>query len=149
MKKRVLRCCCAAVFLLLCVAVVLFLQRFTNSESPASYLEWSGMWLVSSDGEAEPFSADNIPAAGEGGYYRFEAELPADTANGDWLLFEIANAEIAVYLDGQEIYRSSSQPPEGTANLGQALLPLPGGGTLVMERGCWAACRAFSRRWRA
>lgn len=133
MKKRVLRCCCAAVFLLLCVAVVLFLQRFANSESPANYLEWSGMWLVSSDGEAEPFSADSIPAAGGGGYYRFEAELPADTANGEWLVFEIANAEIAVYLDGQEIYRSSSQPPEGTANLGQALLPLPGGGTLVME----------------
>lgn len=84
MKKRVLLCCCAAVFLLLCVAVVLFLQRFANSESPASYLEWSGMWLVSSDGEAEPFSADSIPAAGGGGYYRFgpSSRRTPPTANG-------------------------------------------------------------------
>lgn len=134
MKKRVLRCCCAAAFLLLCVGTALFLQRFAKYESTTAYLEWSGQWLVTADGAAEPFSADGIPGLGEGEYYRFEATVPPDTANGDWLIFEVANLEIAVYLDGQEIYRSASLQSGSTANLGQVQLPLPGGGgTLVME----------------
>ena len=54
------------------------------------------------------------------------AVLPQGRENGTWLIFEIANLEAAVFLDGQELLCSSSLQDAGTVNMGQVYLPLPG-----------------------
>ena len=125
-----------AAFLAVCVAVIAFLLAFTRAEPSLTYLSWTEAWTVDEAGEAAAFDpAGPPPALEEGGFYRFSATLPAGRANGDWLIFETAGSELAVYLDGEELWRSASLQAEGTVNLGQAQLPLPGGGgeTLTME----------------
>lgn len=127
---------CALAFLALCIGVLVFLNAFTHSESPFQYLAWESAAVVSADGAERPFDPNGTPPeAEEGEFYRFSAVLPQGRENGTWLIFEIANLEAAVFLDGQELLCSSSLQDAGTVNMGQVYLPLPGGGgeTLTMD----------------
>ena len=133
MEKRAVRRICAAAFLLICGVLLIFLGQFTQNQSELRYLDWTEQWVVHQDGTEEALDPMEIPELGEGEYFQFETTLPQDIDNGDWLIFETAGAEVILYLNGKEIWRSASVQAEETVNLGQAQIPLPGGGGLVME----------------
>lgn len=127
---------CALVFLALCVGVIAFLNAFTHSESPFQYLTWESAAVVSADGAERSFDPSGTPPeAEEGEFYRFSAVLPQGREKGTWLIFEIANLEAAVFMDGQELLCSSALQDAGTVNMGQVHLSLPEGGgeTLTMD----------------
>ena len=120
---------CALAFLVLCAAVLLFLQRFTRSEPAFAYPAWETGAVVSAGGAETAFDPAGLPPElGEGERYRYAMTLPEGRANGDFLIFETAGLEIAAFLDGTELWYSAAGQDPGTANLSQVQLPLPAGG---------------------
>ena len=119
---------CALAFLVLCAAVLLFLQRFTRSEPAFAYPAWETGAVVSAAGQETAFDpAGPLPAPEGGETYRFALTLPPDRENGTYLIFETAGLETAVFLDGTEVWRSAAVQDPGTANQSQVHLPLPAG----------------------
>lgn len=134
--KRLRRIGMILAFLAVCAGALLFLLRFTQSAPAFTYPAWETGAVVSPSGEETPFDPAGLPPdLGEGEAYRFTLTLPAERAEGTYLVFEAAGLAVAAYLDGQEVWRSSSDPAPETANQSQVQLPLPAGGgeALVME----------------
>lgn len=134
--KRSIRWLCIAAFLAVCAGVILFLNLFTQSGSPFTYLTWEAGAVVSPGGAETPFDpVGPPPTLEEGDFCRLTATLPEERRNGLMLIFEATGLETAMFLDGVELWRSASVLPEGTANQGQVQIPLPEGGgeTLTME----------------
>ena len=116
-------------FLAVCAGVLGFLWLFTQTDSPFTYPIWEEAAVVSPAGEETPFDpAGPLPALEEGTCYRFRTLLPEERENGVFLLLETTGLEAAIFLDGQELWYSVSNPPEDTANQSQVQLPLPAGG---------------------
>lgn len=116
-------------FLAVCTAVLGFLHLFTQSDSPFAYPVWEGAAVVSPSGEEAAFDpAGPLPELEEGEYYRFRTLLPGERQNGVFLLLETTGLEAAIFLDGQQLWYSASNPPGDTANQSQVQLPLPAGG---------------------
>lgn len=134
--KRLRRIGMILAFLAVCAGALLFLLRFTQSAPAFTYPAWETGAVVSPSGEETPFDPAGLPPdLGEGEAYRFTLTLPAERVEGTYLVFEAAGLAVAAYLDGQEVWRSSSDPAPETANQSQVQLPLPAGGgeALVME----------------
>lgn len=135
--KRAIKIGCAAAFLLLCAALLLFLHQFTRAESSAQYLEWDFAAVVSgeSEGTERPFDPlEPLPELEKGEYYRLSTTLPERQAELR-LLFEISGLELAVQMDGKTLLcLAADAAAEGLAQ-GQAQISLPAGGgeTLVMD----------------
>lgn len=134
--KRLRRIGMILAFLAVCAGALLFLLRFTQSVPAFTYPTWETGAVVSPSGEETPFDPAGLPPdLGEGEAYRFTLTLPAERVEGTYLVFEAAGLAVAAYLDGQEVWRSSSDPAPETANQSQVQLPLPAGGgeALVIE----------------
>ena len=134
--KRLRRIGMILAFLAVCAGALLFLLRFTQSAPAFTCPAWETGAVVSPSGEETPFDPAGLPPdLGEGEAYRFTLTLPAERVEGTYLVFEAAGLAVAAYLDGQEVWRSSSDPAPETANQSQVQLPLPAGGgeALVME----------------
>ena len=120
---------CALAFLALCAGVMLFLQRFTQSEPSFVYPAWETGAVVSASGGETAFDPAGLPPElGEGELYRFTMTLPEGRTNGDFLIFETAGMEVSVRLDGAQLWYSLSDQNPETANQSQAHIPLPAGG---------------------
>ena len=120
---------CALAFLALCAGVMLFLQRFTQSEPSFVYPAWETGAVVSASGGETAFDPAGLPPElGEGELYRFTMTLPEGRTNGDFLIFETAGMEVSVQLDGAQLWYSLSDQNPETANQSQAHIPLPAGG---------------------
>ena len=134
--KKMVHFCLASAFLIVCVGLLAFLHRFTVTDGTQTYLEWESAVMVASDGAERAFDVlEGEPELPKGAHYRFTATLPARAESGTSLIFEISGADLTVWLDDQELYASASVLPEGTANQGRVILPLPAGGegVLTME----------------
>lgn len=127
--KRLRKILYVLAFLAVCAGAMVFLHRFTQSEGAFLYPAWETGAVVSASGAETPLDpAGQPPELEEGERYRYTLTLPADRANGVYLIFETANLEIAAFLDGQPLwYSAAGQPPE-TANQSQAQIALPAGG---------------------
>ena len=127
--KRLRKILYILAFLVVCAGALAFLHRFTQSEGSFLYPAWETGAVVSASGAETPLDPAGLPPElEEGELYRYTLTLPADRANGVYLIFEAANLEIAVFLDGQPLwYSDAGQPPE-TANQSQAQIALPAGG---------------------
>lgn len=134
--KRLRKILYVLAFLAVCAGAMVFLHRFTQSEGAFLYPAWEAGAVVSASGAETPLDPAGLPPElEEGECYRYTLTLPADRANGVYLIFEAANLEIAAFLDGQPLwYSAAGQPPE-TANQSQAQIALPAGGgeTLTMD----------------
>ena len=134
--KRLRKILYVLAFLAVCAGAMVFLHRFTQSEGAFLYPAWEAGAVVSASGAETPLDPAGLPPElEEGERYRYTLTLPADRANGVYLIFETANLEIAAFLDGQPLwYSAAGQPPE-TANQSQAQIALPAGGgeTLTMD----------------
>lgn len=123
--KKAARWLYPLVFLALCAAVIWFLQLFTASDQPITYLEWTSGVEIAEDGTETPYAIDtytNTPA--ESGTFRFTTTLPAGLGEG-YLLFETSGLELTLCLDGKTVYTSSAAAlPEGTTGMSTAQLPL-------------------------
>ena len=120
---------CALAFLALCAGVMLFLQRFTQSEPSFVYPAWETGAVVSASGGETAFDPAGLPPElGEGELYRFTMTLPEGRTNGDFLIFETAGMEVSVRLDGAQLWYSLSDQDPETANQSQARIPLSAGG---------------------
>ena len=134
-KQRKLAC--ALAFLALVAAVRVFLVVFDQSGPVSDGLAWESAAVVGLGGGEDPFDpAAEPPALEEGEWYRLSARLPEDRPAGQRLSFSAAGMEIAVFLDGQEIwYSNTGRWEDSTAGGSQAALSLPAGGgeALVMD----------------
>lgn len=117
---------CALAFLALCAGVMLFLQRFTQSEPSFVYPAWATGAVVSASGGETAFDPAGLPPElGEGEFYRFIMTLPEGRTNGDFLIFETAGMEVSVRLDGAQLWYSLSDQDPETANQSQPASPCP------------------------
>ena len=134
--KRLKRVVCILLFLAVGVAALLFLRAFAQSGESIHYLDWSGARVVSADGGETAFDPLSAPLdLEEGEFYRFTAVLP-EREEEEYLVFEVTGLELALFLDGRELYFSSSALPEGAVNLGQLQLPLPAGAGETLTVDC-------------
>ncbi len=135
--KKLTRWICVLVFLTLCGGVLSFLCLFTqvgNTGTP--YLDWGTCVIRSADGTERSFDPmGGQPDLGERELIRLSLFLPEERPGGFWLIFEITGAELSVFLDGAELYSSTSRSLPETVNLSQVQLSLPAGGgeLLVMD----------------
>lgn len=124
---------CALAFLTLCGGVTAFLHIFTQVEGSFDYPIWEAAAVISPDGSEATFDPDGpFPALGTGEQYRVSLTLPESREEGTWAVFEAGDLEAAVFLDGQELWRSSSVQATDTVNLTKVQLPLPAGGGEVL-----------------
>lgn len=129
-RGKVLKWVCMAVTVLVCAGVFVFLSLFGRVSDPTVYVQWDSAVLIA-DGQVQvdPALADPInllsPLA-EGDFYRFTAKL--DATAGNQLVLDVSGAELALRLDGVELYRSAA-PGQGEKAIGlsQATIPLPDG----------------------
>ena len=99
---------CVLSFLAVCAGMLVFLNRFTQSESAFLYPAWETGGVVSPDGKETAFDpAGQPPPLAEGETYRYTLTLPEDRVNGAFLIFETAELEVSVYLDRAELWRSA------------------------------------------
>lgn len=127
---------CVLSFLAVCTGMLVFLNRFTQSESAFLYLSWETGAVVSPGGEEITFDpAGQAPVLAEGETYRFTLPLPANREDGTFLIFETAGLEVSAYLGDTELWRSAADQSSETVNQSQAQIALPAGGgeTLVMD----------------
>ena len=103
---------CVLSFLAVCAGMLVFLNRFTQSESAFLYPAWETGGVVSPDGKET---------------YRYTLTLPEDRVNGAFLIFETAGLEVSVYLDRAELWRSAADQSPETVNQSQAQIALPAG----------------------
>lgn len=119
---------CALAFLVLCVGLVAFLRLFTVVDGGVLYVEWENTAIVSADGAARPFDpGSGQPELEEGESFCLSLTLPENRADGNYLLFELSGAELAVLLDGRELLYSAAESWEGTSP-SSVQIPLPAGG---------------------
>lgn len=134
---------CVAVFALVFVLTIAYLQPFTAAGSPSQmYGDWDSCEAVSPDGGTEAFELfDAVPALEAGGFFRFSQQLPekeqAPVLYGPdgYLIFEVSPGEITVLLDGQELLRTHAADLGQEQIYEQMHLPLPAdaaGKTLTM-----------------
>ena len=134
--KRWFKILSVLAFLGVCAGVLVFLQRFTQSPPPFTYPAWETGAVVSAGGTETAFDPAGLPPElEEGERYRFTLTLPPDRENGTYLIFETAGLEIAVFLDGTEVWYSAADQAPETVNQSQVHLPLPAGGgeTLTVD----------------
>lgn len=114
---------CPVIFLIICILVIQFLHLFTEAKSEITYLNFSESVQILENGTEIPFSTDTY--SNEGGIigtYRFTGEIPNGLDSGS-LVFEISAMDCFLYLNGTEIYSSSSSAPEAI-QMGQVNIPL-------------------------
>lgn len=116
---------CPLVFLVLCAVVIWFLHVFTVTEESMSLINWESAVQIAEDGTEQALELQGYTNMPEGaGTFRFTASLPQGLEDG-YLLFETSGEELTLYLDGEEIYRSSVNLPDENAGSSQAQIPLP------------------------
>ena len=126
-RKAVLLCSLA--FGLVCVGIFLFLRMFMAAEPPYLYITWETVQRVGEDGTRTTPPVDDfgqVTGMEDGAWYCFSAEvsgLPEDAL----LLISGSGAELAVRIDGEEVFASSDSASYGGATLGldQISIPLP------------------------
>ena len=132
--KRWLNIICAVIFFVVCAGIGWFLLQFTESAPPFDYPVWEEGVVVAADGSETSFDVSGMPPAlEEGERLRVSLTMPEGRANGDWLIFETAGLECAVFLDGEELWYSNAVQDDETVNMSQAYLPLPEGGGELLE----------------
>lgn len=124
--KKAARWICPLIFLLLCAGVIWFLHLFTVMDEAITYINWRSAVQIAEDGTETPYALDGsvTSAPEQKGAFRFTATLPQGLGDGS-LLFETSGLELAMSLNGEEIYSSAALLPEGTPGMSAANIPLP------------------------
>lgn len=134
--KRLYSICCATIFLAICAGIGWFLLQFTESAPPFDYPQWETAVVIAEDSSETTIDPTTPPPElKEGEWLRYTVTMPEDRENGEWLVFDTANLESVLFLNGKELWSSRTTQDEDTANMSQVLLPLPEGGgeQLVLE----------------
>lgn len=126
--KRTVQIGCAAAFVLICILTVTYLQTYTRSDtSLLEIVRWQAGEIVDTSGHSEVFdsySEVEPRTLSPEESFSFSAVLE-DVPSDAYLLFETGNLEITVFLDGTELFHSSSQYQESPETAQQIKLPLP------------------------
>lgn len=127
--KKMARFGAGLAFALVCIALMMFLHRFTDMSGSVTYLEWDSTALLRADGTEQVFDPAGVPpSAAPGEAYRLTAALPPRADTGTCLLFEVSGLDCEVWLDGQALYASAAATLGDAVGLGRVQLPLPSGG---------------------
>ncbi len=120
--KKYLRWVCSALFFVLCIGMLCFLQNFTELNTSIQYLEWQTAYTVEEDGTETELDYTVPPEKGD--RFRLETVVPSSSEYGN-LLFETAGLNMTVSIDGKEVWQSETTVPEGAVGQAQAIIPLP------------------------
>ena len=120
--KRCLQVVCTAVFILLCLGTMCFLQFFIKTDMSIRYIDWQSSVKIETDGSESSLDYTVVPQTGES--FRLETVFPPTEENGN-LVFETAGLELTVCINGVEVWHSSSAVPAGAAGQTQAVIPIP------------------------
>ena len=120
--EKYLRRICLVLFFVLCIGMILFLQKFMNLNTSIQYLEWQTACKIEADGTQAELDYSILPEKGDRFY--LETIIPASSEYGN-LLFETAGMNVTVRIDGKEVWQSESVVPEGAAGQTQTIIPLP------------------------
>ena len=120
--KRCLQVVCTAVFILLCLGTMCFLQFFIKTDMSIRYIDWQSSVKIETDGSESSLDYTVVPQTGES--FRLETVFPPTEENGN-LVFETAGLELTVCINGVEVWHSSSAVPAGAAGQTQAVIPMP------------------------
>lgn len=130
---------CAAGFIALCAALVLYLRVFAATGGAQEVILWQNATVISETGEETPFEMGEReepyePQVGE--KYVFTAVL-GDVSQDTYLAVNTSGAEITVAVDGTELFRSLSNSPYAAETMGLDLSHVPltpdaSGKTLVL-----------------
>lgn len=120
--KKYLRWICLALFFVLCIGMLCFLQNFTQLNTSIQYLEWQTAYMVGADGTETELDYTVPPENGD--RFRLETVVPASSEYGN-LVFETAGLNLTVSIDGKEVWQSETTVPEGAVGQAQAIIPLP------------------------
>lgn len=120
--KRCLQVVCTAVFILLCLGTMCFLQFFIKTDMSIRYIDWQSSVKIETDGSESSLDYTVMPQTGES--FRLETVFPPTEENGN-LVFETAGLELTVCINGVEVWHSSSAVPAGAAGQTQAVIPMP------------------------
>ena len=82
--KRCLQVVCTAVFILLCLGTMCFLQFFIKTDMSIRYIDWQSSVKIETDGSESSLDYTVVPQTGES--FRLETVFPPTEETGIWCL---------------------------------------------------------------
>ena len=120
-------------FVLLLVGLWLFLSLVSGTQGAIPIVEWETAVVVDAQGGETPFDMlQGQPDLAPGEYCHLALTLPAREDHA-FLVFEVENLELELFLDGEALYQSSAVTAEGALNTSQVHVSLPPGGGELLE----------------
>ena len=108
-----------AIFVVICIGMVLFLNLFTNGELVIGRPDYLRSQILDQDGRAREFDLSLMPEEYNfqlGESYLLSFRMPrAEEAPGfyedGYLAFYPGETETVLYVDGEEVFRSATREP--------------------------------------
>lgn len=127
MHKPIRTICCIIVFLFLCAGTFLFLNQFvTQVGNIFIFQEWQEAVRIDKEGKEIPVSIEELNSASSfasGETYILKTVLDSPE-NFEYLRFETSDAEITLSVDGEDVYHSEIQMPNGSISTSTADIPI-------------------------
>ena len=120
--QKSLRWICTALFPILCIGMIWFLQNFTKLDTSIQYIDWQTAVKIGQDDSLTELDYSVPPETGD--RFRLETVIPANSKYGN-LVFETAGMDLTVSIDEKAVWQSETLVPEGAAGQTQAIIPLP------------------------
>lgn len=120
--QKSLRWICTALFPILCIGMIWFLQNFTKLDTSIQYIDWQTAVKIGQDDSLTELDYSVPPEIGD--RFRLETVIPASGKYGN-LVFETAGMDLTVSIDEKAVWQSAALVPEGAAGQTQAVIPLP------------------------
>lgn len=120
--QKSLRWICTALFPILCIGMIWFLQNFTKLDTSIQYIDWQTAVKIGQDDSLTELDYSVPPEIGD--RFRLETVIPASGKYGN-LVFETAGMDLTVSIDEKAVWQSDTLVPEGAAGQAQAIIPLP------------------------
>lgn len=120
--QKSLRWICTALFPILCIGMIWFLQNFTKLDTSIQYIDWQTAVKIGQDDSLTELDYSVPPETGD--RFRLETVIPANSKYGN-LVFETAGMNLTVSIDEKAVWQSETLVPEGAARQTQAIIPLP------------------------
>lgn len=108
--QKSLRWICTALFPILCIGMIWFLQNFTKLDTSIQYIDWQTAVKIGQDDSLTELDYSVPPETGE--RFRLETVIPANSKYGN-LVFETAGMNLTVSIDEKAVWLSETLVPEG------------------------------------
>lgn len=103
--QKSLRWICTALFPILCIGMIWFLQNFTKLDTSIQYIDWQTAVKIGQDDSLTELDYSVPPETGE--RFRLETVIPANSKYGN-LVFETAGMNLTVSIDEKAVWQSET-----------------------------------------